>query len=177
MNTELSFSDRVIKEAKDKGYIADAEGNIFSPRGKILKGGRTKQGYRTFTPAAYPDNKRGCILQHRFIAYFFLGDEVFNHRCVRHKNDIPVDNKISNLLLGSYQDNSLDMPIEKRKSRSKGAKERIVEQNRKLTNEQIISIRKLRDEQELPYYKIAKLYKISTMTAYRAATKKSWSEV
>lgn len=177
MSTKLSFTDKLIIAAKLAGYYADKDGSIYNPRGKHLKGGTTKRGYRTFTPAVYPDGKRGCALQHRFVAYFFHGDEVFNHKCVRHLNDVPTDNRLCNLALGSYQDNSLDIPVEKRKERSKGAGVRITEQNRKLTNQQVIKIRQHRQQYHTPFSKLAKMYGVSTMTVYRAATGKSWSNI
>lgn len=174
---KLSFSDRLIIGAKEKGYTANAAGCIFSPSGRKLKGGVTKQGYRTFCPAVYPDGRRGCVLQHRFVAYFFLGEEVFNHRCVRHKNDIPADNRISNLVPGSYQDNTMDMPSEKRKQRSAGAGERIRALHRKLTDEDVHNMRKVREESGTPYHVIAKEFGVATMTAFRAVTKKNWSHL
>lgn len=177
MSTKLSFSDRLIIEAKSAGYYADDVGNIYSPKGKVLIGGKTNKGHRTFTPAVYPDGKRGCALQHRFIAYFFFGDEIFNHACVRHVNDIPNDNKIYNLVLGSYKDNALDIPVEKRKERSKGAGKRITEQNRKLTDIQIYEMRKHRLVHNTSYKALAKMVGVTTMTAYRAVNKQSWNNI
>lgn len=174
---QLSLSDRIIIESKVKGYYATPDGGVYSPSGKLLSGGKTKHGHRTFTPAVYPDGRRGCALQHRFVAYFFMGNEVFSHACVRHLNDIPGDNRIGNLALGSYKDNSQDMPIEKRKARSVGAGKRLAETQRKLSDSQIIEVRKIRAETNMPFNKIAKQFGISTMTAFRAATKQAWAEV
>ena len=177
MSTKLSFSDRLIIEAKSAGYYADEVGNIYSPKGRVMIGGKTKRGHRTFTPSVYPDGRRGCALQHRFVAYFFFGDDIFNHACVRHVNDIPNDNRITNLVLGSYKDNALDIPVEKRKARSKGAGERITEQNRKLTDVQIHDMRKYRQVHNTSYKALAKMFGVTAMTAHRAVNKQSWSKV
>lgn len=174
---KLSLSDRIIIESKVKGYYATPDGGVYSPSGKLLSGGKTKHGHRTFTPAVYPDGRRGCALQHRFVAYFFMGNEVFSYACVRHLNDIPGDNRIENLALGSYKDNSQDMPLEKRKKRSVGAGYRLAEIQRKLSDIQILEMRKIRVDTNMPFYKIAKQFGVSTMTAYRTVTKQSWAAV
>ena len=171
------ISDQAIVMAYAAGYTATEYGDIISPRGKVLTGGTTKQSYRTFTPAVYPNGKRCCVLQHRFVAYCKFGAEIFNHACVRHLNDVPTDNRWENLELGSYQQNTQDMPPSKRKARSVGAGDRIVEQNRKLTDKAIKEIRRLRAETSMPYKALAKAFGVTTMTAYRAVTHKSWSNV
>lgn len=173
----FSLSDKILIAAKEKGYSADLKGNIFSPKKKLLRGGKTKQGYKTFTPSAYPEGKRGCVLQHRFVAFFHFGFSVFANACVRHINDIPSDNRVENLCLGSYQDNARDIPETKRKQRSAGAAERIREQNRKLSDSQVIEMRNLRLSTDQPFKKIAEQFGVSTMTAYRAITGKAWNHL
>lgn len=170
-----SISDKAIVLAYRAGYMADDNGNIFSPRGKILKGGITKQGYRTFTPAVYPAGRRSCILQHRFVAYCKFGPAVFDSECVRHVNDVPHDNRYENLLLGTYQQNAMDMPPEKRRIRSQGAGERIVAINRKLTPSDVTKMRNLRATECIPYKRLAIMFGVTAMTAHRAVNKQSWS--
>ena len=177
IDQEISLSDKAIVMAYAIGYYATESGEIISPRGKVLRGGTTKQGYLTFTPAAYPDGKRTCVLQHRFVAYCKFGPAVFANECVRHANDTPTDNRWANLLLGTHKQNAQDMPPEKRRQRSSGAGERIVELNRKLSPDSVRQMRQMRESNNTPYKKLAAMFGVTTMTAHRAVNKQSWSSL
>lgn len=176
----LSLSDRMIISAKETGYTANHLGKIFKPNGKEVRGTPLKHaGHLRVTLYSTGVNNCGycSVLKHRFIAYFFLGLTALQSELIRHLNDDPQDNRIENLKAGTYKENRADIPREKISGPAKIHAYKLIERARKLTDKDIFEIRKIRETQKLPYYKIAPLFNISTMTAFRAANKISWSSL
>ena len=103
-----------IKIASEKGYIVDNNGNVFyngKQRKLHFKSG--KQKYSCFTARINGVTTR--IEVHRLQAYQKYGDKVFEDGIVvRHLNVDSSDNSFNNIEIGTYQDNSLDIPQEKR---------------------------------------------------------------
>jgi hypothetical protein len=163
--------------AKAAGYTADAAGNIYSPEGKALKGGTSRTGHKNFIPNVVPRAQRSSVLWHRFIVYYFLGNAVFEHRLVRHLNDIPADNRLINLALGSYLDNRRDIPRSKLSSAARKSAHLLVARSRKLSDTQIQQMRELRVKQGISFHQLGQCFGVTTMTAYRAITKQSWRNV
>lgn len=121
------------------GYFADINGNIYSQwinkgihglfKGdipKILKGSKTKHGH-IFIKLGGRNGKP--ILVHRLIYQLFKG-EIPAGLVVRHLNDIPYDNRLENLELGTQADNMRDCVRNGHHN-----------PNRRFTDEQIISIK------------------------------------
>lgn len=176
---KLSMSDRFIIACKEQGYVATSCGIIYSPSGKIVPMHKMPHsGHVRFTAYASGVNQRGhaTILSHRFIAYFFYGHKIFKHDLIRHLNDIPDDNRIDNLMYGSHQDNRDDIPRSKISIPAIKHAHKLIERSRKLSDEDVREIRKIRAT-GVPYYKIAPLFDVTTMTIYRACSKDSWKNV
>lgn len=175
-----SLSDKAIVLAKKQGYSADKHGRVFKPNGKEIVGSKLKTSDH-LRITVYVDglNKRGyaSILKHRFIAYYFYGESVFCYDLVRHKNDLGSDNRLENLALGSFKENRADVPKEVISANAKKHAYKLIARSRKLSDEDIIEIRKLRSKTDMSYHKIADMFNISTMTAYRAANRQSWSNL
>jgi len=176
---KLSLSDRFILRAIELGYSADREGNMYLPSGELAKTTPKKSGHLSHTLYLDGLNSRGyqAVLVHRFVAAYFLGEDALKAQCIRHLNDVPTDNRLDNLAPGSFKENRADIP---RETLSRIGKERahlLVERCRVLTDKDVLGMRALRANQGLPYHKIASIYGVSTMTAYRAVTKQSWKEV
>lgn len=161
------------------GYTATEDGRVYSPEGNEIKGSAKKEGHLSITVIVPIGNRRRCpVLKHRFIYYYFKGYDMFRHQVIRHLNDIPADNRLCNLKAGSHKENMNDIPKHVRSDAM--TPERIkafVESSRKLTDEDIISIRKERSELNTPYYKMAERYGVSTMTIQRLCNNVSWKEV
>ncbi len=172
-----SKSDKLIVLAKAAGYYANKDGVIFSPEGRPLKGGTAKSGHKNFLPCVCPRAQRSSVLQHRFVAYYFLGDDVFNWPLVRHKNDIPSDNRINNLALGTYKENRADIPTETLSAIGKANVGGLIERSRKLSNFDIHALRAKRKFTGASYKKLGDLFGVTTMTAYRAINKQCWSNI
>ncbi len=173
----LTKSDRLIVTAKEAGYIATADGSIFNPDGVKLTGGVSRSGHINFIPNVVPRKDRSSVLAHRFIAYFFFGDDLFNHEVVRHLNDVPHDNRLENLALGSIKQNRADIPKAKLSEAAKKHAHLLVARSRKLSDEAVAAMRTLRKDTNLSYQKIASQFGISAMTAHRAINGQSWSNV
>ena len=176
----LSLSDKAIIAAVDTGYTANPQGQVFKPNGEEVIGSPlSHSGHLRITMYVTGLNTRGhiSVLKHRFIAYYFLGPEVFNHRLVRHINDTPQDNRITNLKPGSPKENRADIPKSVLSANAKKHAHKFIEQSRKLTDQQILEMRKERHDTGASYAVMAKRYKIATMTAYRAISKQSWVNI
>jgi hypothetical protein len=170
-------SDCLIKLAVEAGYTADEQGNIYKPDKTLIKGGQGRSGHLNFIPNVVERKNRSSVLAHRFIMYFFYGDELFKHNVVRHLNDVPNDNRLSNLAFGSYKDNRADIPKEKLSFIAKQKASLLVERSRKLSDKDVVEMRSLRQQDNLSYAKLGDLFGVVTMTAYRAVNKQSWSSV
>ena len=175
-----SKSDRAIVEAVELGYTADEEGNIYSPTGRKLSNrSRKKSGHISVTLKLKGFNERGSVpvLAHRLVAYYFFGKEMFENECVRHLNDVPWDNRLKNLALGSMKENRSDIPREIICSNAKKHAHKLVSRSRKLTDQDILDMRAEREDNNTPYYKLGPMFGVTAMTAYRAVTKQSWKDV
>lgn len=173
-------SDKIIVAAKASGYKATKDGRVIKPNGKEVVGSKLRHSEHlriTFYVDGVNDRGYGSALKHRFIAYYFMGDEVFSHDVVRHKNDIGDDNRIENLALGSYKDNRADIPREKISANAKKNAGLLVQRSRKLSENQVINMRKDRKETGLSYKRLAEKYGVTAMTAYRAVNRQSWESI
>lgn len=177
----LSKSDLAILRAVSLGYTATEDGKVFSPEGvEIVGSPKTKDGghYSITLITPMVGRRRFPVLKHRFIYYYFNGYEMFKHPLIRHLNDIPSDNRLSNLKAGSYKENMADIPKDVRsKAMTPERIQSFIERTRKLSDEQIISIRREREEDNVPYHKLASKYKVSTMTIQRLCVGVSWKNL
>lgn len=131
------MSEYNIKLAYAKGYRATESGDILGIYKDKLKLGEGSNGYLLFR--IRDGDKLKTIAAHRFCAFCYYGDELFQHECVRHKNGDKTDNRKENIELGSYSENFRDIEEEWRKSFSlKGAASR-----RKLTASDVKEIREM----------------------------------
>jgi hypothetical protein len=107
-----------LKYAHQKGYYVDMDGNVVfknKKRKPILNG-----KYYIFT-FKY-ENKSFNVKIHRLQAYQKYGDIIFNKNIVvRHLNGNSLDNSFNNIEIGSYHDNTMDIPKEKRLFSAKNA--------------------------------------------------------
>lgn len=171
----LSKSDLLLIKAVEHGYTADELGHITSPTGRVLKLSKNNNGYLSFMPNFGVRKERRTVLAHRFIMYYFYKEIIFTYPLVRHLNDIRYDNRLDNLALGTYHDNRADIPFDKKSNAAKKSAPLLISRSRKLTDDDVIAIRYLRDTTTMSYKDIGNAYNVAAMTAYRAITKQSWS--
>lgn len=180
MSLVLSKSDIIIMRAVQLGYTATEDGKVFSPEGREVRGSAKKGGGHFSVTVIVPigDRRRCPVLKHRFIYYYFKGSEMFKHQVIRHLNDVPSDNRLCNLKAGSHKENMNDIPKHIRSEAM--TPERVkafVDLSRKLSDKDIIEIRKERSDLGTPYYKIAEKYGVSTMTVHRLCNGVSWNNI
>lgn len=116
----LSKNAKTIVYAYSIGYRADASGVVTGSRGKTLK---LKKSTLKLADGAleyfqFNVNFNGTVRPvnvHRFQAFQKYGFEIFKSGVVvRHLNSKSLDNRESNLALGTYLENCLDIPRAKR---------------------------------------------------------------
>lgn len=110
-----SSSQKNMKVVLSLGYSISKQGILYNKK-KIAIGSINSSGYISTIVRI---NGKGVMLKaHRLQAYIKYGDVVFNSDIVvRHLNGIKTDNTWDNILIGTYSENSMDIPIDLRKSR------------------------------------------------------------
>lgn len=98
------------------GFRIDNSGNLYNPRGKLLKG-CTRKGYKCFKFRV--DYETYYISVHRFQAYVKFGERLFEPNImVRHLDGNPLNNSFSNIEIGTGSQNQFDIPRKERLKRS-----------------------------------------------------------
>ena len=171
-----SLGNRVIVYALDKGFTVTDDGEVLDPDGKRMKAPANSTGYRTLT-LVHPYYKRGysSVLVHRLAAAYFFGEQVLGKQCVRHLDDDRLNNHRSNLQPGTFKENRGDIPKEKLTALGKKHAHLLVERSRKLTDKDVLAMRYHRSMTGLAYAKLAKMFNVSTMAAYRCCVGESWN--
>ena len=155
--SQLSKSNRAIIHAFERGYRSDAEGKIYGPSGDELSLGKGTNGYLIFR--IWMEEEHVSVPAHRFSAYCYFGDRLFENECVRHLNGDKTDNRRSNIAIGSLSDNYKDIPPQWRMDFAlKGASTK-----RKLTSDDVREIRKLLDKGE-SYSRISERFGVAKTT-------------
>jgi hypothetical protein len=127
-----------IRCAYSKGYKVLRSGILVTPSG-LRTLGRLDDGYMSFTVSTSTGKRR--VRVHRLVAYQKYGEAAMGSGIVtRHKNNIPTDNRWSNILIGTNSDNMMDRPAEDRVDKARNAASYL----RKLTPKQVRDIRKKR---------------------------------
>jgi hypothetical protein len=175
-----SISDKFILSAIERGYYADMQGNVYSPEGnKIGQSQVKKSGHLSVCLYAKDINDRNyqSVLVHRFIAAYHFGPSALQTQCVRHLNDIPNDNRKTNLSPGTASQNRRDICPKKLSKLAKANAPALVARSRKLTDQAIHDMREQRQLSGTPYAVIADEFGVSAMTTYRAINKQAWKNV
>lgn len=122
------------KELIEKGYYIDKKGNLYNPKGQKISGyinvnGRRATGIRK-------NNKTSArVYFHRLVAYVKFGDDLYKEgMVVRHLDGNCLNNSWDNIAIGTYHDNKMDIPKERRQKMASNA-------NMKYSNELVKLIR------------------------------------
>ncbi len=143
----------------DDGRVASTAKNKV----RLIKG--TLVGQNKYLAIPVLGSKK--IYVHRTICELFNGPPK-NAKVCRHLDGDKYNNAASNLSWGSHYDNAQDT--------IRHGNALFGEKNpmSRLTAEQVNLMREKRQASNTPYYKLAKEFNVSTMTAFRAVTKRSW---
>lgn len=165
MNTEiLSGNWKQHPEFKDYHFCDD--GRVASyKKGKFRFISGTKCGQIGYRAIPVQGSKK--IYVHRTICELFNGDPKEGEQC-RHLDGNRYNNAASNLKWGTPAENANDKILHG----TNGAGEK--NSMAKLSASDVEKMRNIRDTEKTPFYKIAKQFNVSTMTAFRAVTQRSF---
>lgn len=105
---------------------------------------------------------------HRVVCDLFNGPQPEWSQCCRHLDGDKTNNAASNLAWGTDKENSDDKVLHG--TMGFGEKNPMAI----LTREKVDEMRSIREIENKPYYKLAKDFGVSTMTAFRAVTLRTW---
>lgn len=109
----MNIMQKALLCAKRKGYVADAEGNVWL-NGKKVNLHFNKHGYYIFTIRDDRD-KLVPIRVHQLQAYQKYNTLLFlPNTVVRHLDNNKLNNRADNICIGTMRDNIMDNPEEKR---------------------------------------------------------------
>jgi len=155
-----SVGGRALLRAVELGYFVDDDGQVIGPRGP--RSTRTnKDGYHRFSVRIDGPGKRisGNIMAHQLAAYQKFGTGIFEKGVViRHMNGDPLNNRESNLELGTHSQNMMDRTPEARLAHSKLAAKSL----RKLQTPEEIAALRADQSAGMTYKQLSVKYKIST---------------
>lgn len=116
---ELSKTQQAIKSYYDKGYRV-INGNIVSPKGRVLKTYTNKDNYETV--GVRVNGQMITLPVHRLLAYQKFGEAAFAEGIVtRHLDSNPSNNLDDNIIIGTQAENMMDKSEEVRISTAKYA--------------------------------------------------------
>ena len=96
--------------AYEKGYRVTKDGQLLNPKG-IKIGSINNHGYEKTNIGI--NGKDVVIKTHRLQAYQKYGNKLYEDGIVvRHLNGNPLDNSFNNIAIGTYRDNTMDIPKE-----------------------------------------------------------------
>jgi len=135
----LSTRKIAAKTAYKKGYRVQADGSVVSPKGKLRKLMRGRNGYPKISISI--SGKSHPVPVHVLAAYQLYGGASFEPGTeVRHLNDDKLDNSLSNISIGTSSDNKMDRSPSSRHASAMIATSHV----RKIGDDQIGNIRKMR---------------------------------
>ena len=115
MSNEMNKQKLIVLASFDRGYVVDKDGKVFNKEGKQLSIGKSKKGYLSFNIRLEKGQNATRSFVHRLQAYQKFGEKIFDEGIVvRHLNGDSTDNSYDNIGIGTYSQNSLDVPKEKR---------------------------------------------------------------
>lgn len=142
MIRESDFAKAVVYAYK-KGYRV-IDGHVMSPyrdTQPLILSVYGNPGYYTFS--IRHNKRRYKVRVHQLIAYQKFGKKALSPGIqVRHMDDNRLNNRYSNIRIGSASDNSMDRPSEQRQEQSNKA----ASKRRKYSDEQIGEMRRLHGE-------------------------------
>lgn len=165
MNQQI-ISEHFKEHPMHQDYWFSNFGRVVSTKNnglKILSG--TIVGQSKYIGVAVQGKKK--IYVHRVVCELFNGPPQKNQQC-RHLDGNNKNNIAKNLAWGTAKENNQDKL--RHGTSPKGEKNPMAKLNHKIINEMI----KTREETKFSYKKLAKLFNVSTMTAFRAVNKRSW---
>lgn len=168
-------------EAYTQGYSVTDGGRLLTPNGmekevKLCKSAK----YPSFKVTAKHSLGLGrSIHVHRFAAYCFYGDEIFDPSLqVRHLDGNVLNFSKFNIRLGTARDNAYDKPAEVRLRSSRAGTAASLLVRRMFSEAQVREIRSIQSEGLLSYHEIASMYgNVDESTIRKICNRQRYKEI
>ncbi len=162
MTTSLTAAQRQLLNVYQQGYRVAEDGRVLTPGGEYLVGTLIK-GYRRIL---------GEVMVHRLAGYQKYGDAMLAPGiCIRHLDSNPLNNRLSNLAIGTASDNMMDKPPAQRLWIARQASAA----QKKLSPAQVADLR-ARRSQGANYAELQKIFGLSKSTVSYIVNGKTYSE-
>lgn len=133
-----------ILSAYERGYRVSENGILIGVDGKEIKYAYSEKiRYPRFSVWVGKENSKDGYVKipvHRFAAYCFFGESLFDFPLVRHLNGNVLDFSKENLALGDSRENQLDRAVESRKASARKACETFSNSGKKRASLQKVCI-------------------------------------
>ncbi len=150
--------------------IDKSDGTTQRRRGKISALGTDKNGYHTLS--LWKEGKAEFFRVARLVAIAFI-ENPENKPTVNHINGIKDDDKVSNLEWSTYSENMQHAYDTRLNINPKGEEHHLV----KLTDLDVVEIRRLYESGELNQMKLAEKYNVRQPTISRIIHRKRWKHI
>ena len=147
------IKNRNIEKAYIKGYRVDEQGRLVSPKGVVRKARKSLSGYLCVSIRI--NGRMSSVYVHQIAASQKFGEEIFSSECVRHLDGNPLNNKLTNIEIGTQSENIRDIPAETRKRSANIATSYIRKWDKKV-------VRKYYEENGKSYKKTKEFFGISS---------------
>lgn len=163
----------IYPEVSDK-YLVDEDGNMYSDYGmRKLSDNSIQNGYIVNT--LYGTKCRvNNVKRHRVIAKLFLPDPSPGQVQVNHKNGIKTDNRVCNLEWCTSKENIHHAWTNDLSHARRGSE---VKEFAKLTEQQVLEIAKLLEDNEIMGKDIAEMYNVHKATISAIKCRKNWAHI
>ncbi len=155
-------------EVSDQGAICRVTDSTCGKVGDILTTNKAKTGYHVI--GLHKDGKRYWFLVHRLMCASFHGLPRTHQKVVRHLDGSRDNNAASNLRWGTYLENEQDRELHGRTKGARGSRQH----KAKLTDKQVISIRKAITAGRETQRRIAIRFGVSQSNISHIKNNKNW---
>lgn len=152
-------------------YQCNNFGKVYGVKRRYLLRGHYNNRENRMRYTLYKDGKCKEFNAARLVLLTFYGFPINNKLCSCHKDGNSINDRLDNLYWGSFEDNEVD---KKRHGRS------LIGENHHqafLTEKDIMEIRRLRNEENIPFYKIGKMFKVSKTNIMDICKYKTWKHI
>jgi hypothetical protein len=166
---ELSPGENIVDIKSLPDYQVTSNGRVFSKLSyRFLTSSLSSTGYLIIR-LKKPFKVTRSV--HRLVAEHFL-DNSNRYKCVNHKNGNKLDNRVENLEWCSHKQNNnhaIETGLHNPFGENSG--------NSKLTNAQVLEIRRLYKETKVSYRKLAEIFKVSFGNIGDIVNRRRWKHI
>lgn len=111
----ISKTRKNVVIAYNRGFRVEKDGNVIGVRGKPLSLYKKGTSPKYYFFSIRNNGERLLIAVHVLCAYQKFGEKALTCECVRHLDGNSLNNSYNNIAIGTFSDNTMDIPKEIRK--------------------------------------------------------------